>query len=80
MQPPTRGRLALTDHQPPDLVWRKSQRSAYSGDCVEIAMQQDTVHMRHSKSPDGPTLSFTATAWRTFIAAIKDDDPELANP
>lgn len=51
------------------LQWFKS---TYSGDeggqCVEIAVCPHTIHVRDSKTPTGPTLQVTATAWSAFIA------------
>ncbi|MEU5318894.1 DUF397 domain-containing protein [Streptomyces sp. NPDC047461] len=51
------------------LQWFKS---TYSGDeggqCVEVATCPHTVHIRDSKTPTGPTLQVTATAWSAFIA------------
>jgi hypothetical protein len=31
----------------------------------------DQVHMRDSKNPDGPVLTFGAGAWRVFLAGLK---------
>lgn len=59
----------------PDLtnaVWRKSSRSNNGGDCVEVADNlSDIVGLRDSKDPSGPILTFSPTAWTTFIRATK---------
>lgn len=51
------------------LQWFKS---TYSGDeggqCLEVATCPDTIHIRDSKNPTGPTLQVSATAWSEFIA------------
>lgn len=48
--------------------WRKSSYSSSGGgDCVEVATCPDTVHVRDSKDPDGPHLTFTAATWAAFI-------------
>jgi hypothetical protein len=51
--------------------WRKS---SYSGDnggaCVEVAMA-DTVLVRDTTDRSGPVVTFTANAWRTFLAAMR---------
>ncbi|BDU02495.1 MULTISPECIES: DUF397 domain-containing protein [Nocardia] len=52
--------------------WFKSSYSASNGQCVEIAhLTNGTVGMRDSKNPTGPTLTFTPTAWDTFLSATK---------
>ncbi|MEV0533226.1 DUF397 domain-containing protein [Kitasatospora sp. NPDC050463] len=55
-----------------DLTWRKSSFSgSEGGNCVEVADGvPDTVPVRDSKDPHGPSLAFTADAWRSFVAAL----------
>ncbi|MER6188022.1 DUF397 domain-containing protein [Streptomyces sp. NPDC001652] len=51
------------------LQWFKSTYSgSEGGQCVEIAVCPHTIHVRDSKTPTGPTLQVTATAWSAFIA------------
>ncbi|WP_078500606.1 DUF397 domain-containing protein [Wenjunlia vitaminophila] len=51
------------------LSWRKSSYSGSGGgDCIEIACAEDTVHVRDSKDPEGPMLTFSSTQWLTFIS------------
>ncbi|MDG6100940.1 DUF397 domain-containing protein [Dactylosporangium aurantiacum] len=59
-----------------ELVWRTSSRSS-SGACVAIAADGDLTHVRDSKDPAGPMLSFHRQAFREFIAAIKGDAPTI---
>ncbi|MFC5661937.1 DUF397 domain-containing protein [Kitasatospora misakiensis] len=55
----------------PSTAWRKSSYSNGQGDCIEIAGGfSDVVPVRDSKDPHGPTLTFTAIAWQSFITAI----------
>jgi hypothetical protein len=51
--------------------FRKSTySSANGGACVEVAAS-DGVMVRDTTNRAGGTLSFTAGAWASFIAAIK---------
>ncbi|NES15944.1 MULTISPECIES: DUF397 domain-containing protein [unclassified Micromonospora] len=52
-------------------IWRKSTRSSQH-DCVEVAVNlPGVVGVRDSKDPTGPVLTFTPTAWRTFLRHAK---------
>jgi hypothetical protein len=55
------------------LTWRKSTTSA-SSNCVEIAFYEAGIHVRDSKNPDGPMLSFAPSAWLTFLADCRAGD------
>ncbi|MFD8430749.1 DUF397 domain-containing protein [Streptomyces coelicoflavus] len=53
-----------------ELVWFKS---SYSGgndgnSCVELALTPGTVHVRDSKTTDGPRLALTPEAWGDFVS------------
>ncbi|ROT31306.1 DUF397 domain-containing protein [Micromonospora sp. HM5-17] len=52
--------------------WRTSSRSnSTGGACVEVADNlPGVIGVRDSKNPTGPTLTFTPTAWRTFITNL----------
>jgi Domain of unknown function (DUF397) len=51
--------------------WRKS---SYSGDnggaCVEVA-SAEAVLVRDTTDRTGPVVTFTADAWRAFVAALR---------
>jgi hypothetical protein len=55
-----------------DLTWRKSSRST-SGACVEVAVDGALVHMRDSKDPDGPSLTFDREVFRDFLHFITQE-------
>ena len=57
------------------LSWRKSTRSGNNGgDCVEVGTAPGSVAVRDTKDRDGRTLAFTAGAWRSFAASVKNGD------
>ncbi|GLY93007.1 DUF397 domain-containing protein [Actinoplanes sp. NBRC 103695] len=56
-------------------VWRKSNRSSASGDCVEVARNlPGHVAVRDSKDPDGAALVFTHSEWTAFVGGVKDGE------
>jgi hypothetical protein len=60
-------------------AWFKSTRSSGNGNCVEVAIVDDTVGVRDSKDRSGPVLVFTASEWRAFVAGAKDGQFDLAD-
>ena len=53
------------------MSWRKSSYSGANGSCVETASGDSVVLVRDTTNRDGGTLTFTADAWRTFAAELK---------
>lgn len=50
-------------------AWRTSSFSGDEGGaCVEVATSPSAVHVRDSKDPDGPALTFSPHAWAAFTA------------
>jgi hypothetical protein len=50
--------------------WHKSTHSGGNG-CVQVARPGGAVHVRDSKNPASPVLTFDPGQWRTFIDAVK---------
>jgi hypothetical protein len=51
------------------LKWFKSSYSTAEGpDCVEVAVSAQAVHVRDSKDPQGPHLTFGPAEWTAFLA------------
>lgn len=55
--------------------WFKSSYSSDDGACVEVATNFTTTHgivpVRDSKAPTGPTLNPAASAYSSFVTAIR---------
>lgn len=51
-----------------ELDWFKSSYSGSEGDsCVEVAFATDAVHVRDSKTQDGPRFAVALSTWRDFL-------------
>ncbi|MFH9583693.1 DUF397 domain-containing protein [Streptomyces luteogriseus] len=51
-----------------ELAWYKSSySSSASGDCLEVATDQETIHIRDSKNGQGPEVHLSAAAWTAFL-------------
>ncbi|MFD4898047.1 DUF397 domain-containing protein [Streptomyces sp. NPDC057699] len=50
-------------------AWRKSSYSDFQeAACIEIAAHPAAIHIRDSKSPEGPTFTVAPAAWSAFAA------------
>lgn len=67
----------VTDRNRPHAVFRKSTYSDAGEGCVEAAMLDTSRLVRDSKDPNGPTLTFTSSAWAAFIDDIKQGKLDL---
>lgn len=55
------------------LHWVKSSYSSNEGpECVEVASSPGTVHVRDSKDPEGPQLTFGPAEWSAFLTHAAD--------
>ncbi|ANP49205.1 hypothetical protein J2Z21_002181 [Streptomyces griseochromogenes] len=54
--------------------WRKSTYSGGNeGSCLEVLDNQPhAVPVRDSKAPHGPALVFGASAWSSFVSAVRE--------
>lgn len=58
-----------------DHAWRVSSRSSGSGNCVQVARQQDDSRLvRDSKDPTGPWLLVVPTQWAAFTQGVHDGE------
>ena len=59
--------------------WQKSSYSgSEGGNCVEVASHPGAIHVRDSKDPEGPALTFDPAAWSAFTAfAAAQDIPTV---
>jgi hypothetical protein len=54
--------------------WRKSSYSgSNSGNCIEVADNDSRVIVRDTTDKTGPTLRFSADAWRRLLNQVKSD-------
>ncbi|MGH3313092.1 MAG: DUF397 domain-containing protein [Streptomyces sp.] len=54
--------------------WRKSSYSGDSGgECVEVAELTSRVAVRDSKEPEGPYLTFPASAFTALVQSVTAD-------
>jgi len=52
------------------ILWQKGSASAESN-CVEVALVDNLVWVRDSKTSDGPMLLFAQADWRGFLMALQ---------
>ena len=60
-------------------AWFKSTRSSGNGNCVEVAVVDDTVAVRDTKNREGGMLVFSAAEWSAFLSGAKNGEFDLAD-
>ena len=60
-------------------AWHKSTRSSGNGNCVEVAVVDDTVGVRDTKNREGGMLVFSAAEWSVFLSGAKNGEFDLAD-
>jgi predicted secreted Zn-dependent protease len=55
------------------LAWRVA-RGCNGGECVRVAVNDGTVLIGDTKSPQGPVLSYTAAEWQAFVEGVQQGD------
>ncbi|MEV4536748.1 DUF397 domain-containing protein [Asanoa sp. NPDC049518] len=43
-----------------------------TGACVEVGALNGQVHVRDSKDPAGPIVSFSCSAWSEFVTGLRE--------
>jgi hypothetical protein len=65
----------MPDTSPP-VTWRKSSRSNFNGNCVEVGAGGARVGVRDSTDPAGPALSFPPGVWDAFLGSLRGAEGE----
>ncbi|MFG3525515.1 DUF397 domain-containing protein [Streptomyces sp. NPDC047917] len=64
--------MLRVQHDPTQLIWRKSSYSSGNGQCLEVCDGlQGVTPVRDSKSSRGPLLVFRDGSWSAFLTALK---------
>ena len=53
--------------------WRTSKASGGSGNCIEIASDEEFVLVRDSGNPSGAILEFPPGEWTSFLRRVRGD-------
>jgi hypothetical protein len=56
----------VADSEQTYIIWRKSTTSG-GGNCVEVAIADESVLVRNSRDPLGAVLSFSRQEWMAFL-------------
>jgi hypothetical protein len=61
----------MSDQTPDAGRWVKASRSIPGNTCVEVRRAGDAIEIRHSKHPDGPTLTYTSDEFAAWLDGAK---------
>lgn len=53
------------------MAWRKASYSHAANNCVEFAAMDGVVHVRDSKQPNGPIITYAVADWHAFVDGAK---------
>jgi hypothetical protein len=60
-------------------TWTKSSYSGGNGACVEVRSPEvQSIDVRDSKAPEGPSIAFGPASWSTFVYEMNDGGFEVA--
>lgn len=68
----------MTDSEQSDITWHKSTASGAAGNCVEVAVVDNSVLVRNFRDPLGSVLSFTCQEWVAFLEGVNNGEFTLA--
>lgn len=71
MEPSALSEEAVNEMASQLLDWRKASLCQGNGDCVEVAAAPGWVAVRDSKNRDAQMLTYSPSAWRSFVEATK---------
>lgn len=60
-----------------DLSWKVSARSGDQGNCVEVAITDEAIHVRDTKDRSKAPHAHTRAEWDAFIGGVKDGEFDL---
>jgi hypothetical protein len=63
----------VTKPPPAEGAWQKSTASDDTG-CVEVALHENYVLVRHSLDRSGPVLRFSSDEWEAFLTGVRNGE------
>jgi hypothetical protein len=66
----------MAEHDDVAEGWHKSSASG-GGECVEVRIAADCVHVRDTKYRQDASLTFTHDEWRAFLTGVRLGEFEI---